>query len=724
MTTHPELFDCVSYEALTEPVTPPCGHSMNLSTYRMVVSSNSRPFCPNCRASISTQPPAVNIALRDIVMRLTGAGVTAAAPVAAAVAPAMAAAAVAAAMPFKGIRLGIGAETIPCSDGSKLLHIQVRAPALGEEEGADYILGIDESGSMEGVAWVAVDKGKMGVTRLNLVKHMVRTMVAMMTARDRVAIIGFNSVAKGRMPLTAMTTTGKATLDRVLDSIRADSSTNIYGAVDEMVKIANSDECSGRRIVGVLLTDGQPTEDIPPVTGGRRTMPMIQERIIVRNPWQLHTIAFSSDANSSLLEQLAAWGQGRMLFVPSGDMVSTNGINLMAYEKSVASTGVTVTYNIGAARYTMATGPVAFGATRDILVPLTADETVADMLVPGADNVSIPAGESDRHLCRHAFVNLLSDMIRDSESAAIGYRGVAAVLPDLEARLNAFHARFAPSADPQVKAMLRDVTSKVDGEQQVRLALAFLAPGTWGMPYLRAYRDHMRAQVCMNFKDPGLKIFETPRFLAHQTTGDTAFAAISPPPVQRTGYVDPAVSYQTAFNNASGGCFEGGLPVVMADGSTKAIRDIRKDDLVKGGFKVRYAVELNTYAPSQPMVQLTPTVAVTPWHPCRALHQTGPYTFPANLVQYAARPLQTVYNLVLDKGHVIEADGYTFVTLAHGFQEVPLYHNFFGTERCIKTLEQQPGAAEGRPVYKNCIAVKKEGIIVDWEDRTEDCVIT
>ena len=165
------------------------------------------------------------------------------------------------------------------------------------------------------------------------------------------------------------------------------------------------------------------------------------------------------------------------------------------------------------------------------------------------------------------------------------------------------------------------------------------------------------------------------------------------------------------------------MPVVMADGTLKPIRDIRKDDLVKGGCKVLYAVEINTYAPSQPMAQLTPLVAVTPWHPCRKLGDQGAWSFPANHVQYAARPLQTVYNLVLNQGHIVEADGYNFVTLGHGFQEVPLFHAFFGTDECIKALEAQPGAAEGRPVYKNCIAVKKDGMIVGWEDRTEECRI-
>ena len=54
MNTNPELFDSVSYEPLTEPVTAPCGHSFNLNTYRTLVSSYSTtgPQCPICRAPL------------------------------------------------------------------------------------------------------------------------------------------------------------------------------------------------------------------------------------------------------------------------------------------------------------------------------------------------------------------------------------------------------------------------------------------------------------------------------------------------------------------------------------------------------------------------------------------------------------------------------------------------------------------------------------------------
>jgi len=618
--------------------------------------------------------------------------------------------------PHKGIRVAVGAQKI-----SDALHLQIRAPVKGEEEGADYLLGIDRSGSMSQNAFVKVDKGEMGISRIDLVKHMVRTMAEMMTDKDRVAIVSFNDAVSCDMALTPMNAAGKMLLNRTLNRLDATNATNIYGAVNELATIANSAVCVGRRIVGVLLTDGVPTESIPPVTGGRSTMPMIQERIKVTNPWQLHTVGFSSDINSSLLEQLARWGNGRFLFVPSGDMVSTNGINLMAYEKTVATRGtrihVKVTTNGTSTTWTVETGSIAFGATRDIVLPIPSGTTVEEVTAIDADSFTIAPGSTSKYLCRHEFVELLTGLINDYEMASTGYGGGAGIIPELEARLNAFHSRYAASTDPDVRAILRDIRSTTDGEQQCRLALNYLKPGDWGLHYLRAYRDHLNAQVCMNFKDPGLKIFETPQFLAHQAAGDAAFARIPPPPVVRRGHVDYSVTVSSAFNNSSGSCFEGSMPVLMADGSTMAIQDIRRGMHVYGTATVIHAVKFNIYAPSQPMVQLTPNVSVTPWHPCRLTGSNNNWSFPANLVQYAARPLQTVYNLVLDQGHIITADGYDFVTLGHGFTESPLAHPFFGTQACVKALEAQPGADVGRPEYKNCVAIKESGLIVRWVDQ-------
>ena len=626
--------------------------------------------------------------------------------------------------PFKNRRPRVGARKFIGRDGKTYLQMQAFLPSGPSEEGADYIFIVDESGSMESPAWVKVDKGEMGITRLDLVRHLIRTMTAMLTSNDRVALISFNDVAKLRMELTPLTDSGRSCLDRTLNQLSANNCTNIYGAVEEAAKIASSAQSQGRRIVATLLTDGVPTESIAPVNRGRSTMPVIQERIKVSNPWQLHTIGFSSDINSTLLEQLAAWGNGRFLFVPSGDMVSTNGINLISYEKTVASSGTHINYTIDGVCHSIHTGPLATGQRRDFVIQINPTAIINLVEATDADSMT-DLSSTELCDCRRDLVDTLTDIVDTYAANFNGYADNKVLISQLDAMLMAFYERHSKIADPSVKAILRDVNSKVDGEGQIRLALQYMRPAEWGPHYLRAYRDHMRAGICMNFKDPGLKIFETPEFLAHQTAGDVAFASIPAPHVQRRGHVDHTITVSSAFNNSSGSCFEGSTLVQMADNSHTPIRDILPGESVYTPFgpaRVVFLATFHTSSPSQPLVQFTPETGVTPWHPCREVYsngQYGPWLYPADLQLYSARPLKTVYNLVLDSGHIIQSGAYQFVTLGHGFQEIPLKHAFFGTDACIKALEAQPGAAQGLPVYQDCESIKdpESGLIIDWFDR-------
>jgi hypothetical protein len=329
-------------------------------------------------------------------------------------------------------------------------------------------------------------------------------------------------------------------------------------------------------------------------------------------------------------------------------------------------------------------------------------------------------------------VETLTAVLETHSYKSNGYANPA-LQAELDGLLLAFHGRHTGTAAAHlnVAAILRDVVKKVDGEGQLRLALQHTGTADWGIPYLRAYRDHMAAGICMNFKDPGLKTFETPEFMAFQAAGDTAFASIPAPVMHRKAdpHADAAartalysMNVSSVFNNQGGSCFEGSMPVRMADGAApKAVKDIRKGDRVYtmfGPATVLLAAEFNTYQPSQPMVQLTSQICVTAWHPCRNKF-VGEWDFPSNIVQFQARPLKTVYNLVLDRGHIIESGDYQFVTLGHGFQEGILKHAWFGGQEVVKALEAQPGGDVGRPVYTNLVAIKDEssGFIVRWEDQ-------
>jgi Mg-chelatase subunit ChlD len=164
----------------------------------------------------------------------------------------------------------VGGRLLKGRNSKSYLQLQAYVPSQSVEEGTDYIFAVDTSGSMGEPAWVKVDKGHMGITALDLVKQVIRVMAKMATAKDRFAIVSFNGTATQRLALTPMDPSGYARLNGTLDGLYPDGYTHIYGAVEQAAAIASSPTCRGRRIVGILLTDGVPTESIAPVTGGDR----------------------------------------------------------------------------------------------------------------------------------------------------------------------------------------------------------------------------------------------------------------------------------------------------------------------------------------------------------------------------------------------------------------------------------------------------------------------
>ena len=113
------------------------------------------------------------------------------------------------------------------------------------------------------------------------------------------------------------------------------------------------------------------------------------------------------------------------------------------------------------------------------------------------------------------------------------------------------------------------------------------------------------------------------------------------------------------------------------------------------------------------MVQIG-RLSISPWHPIR---RNGEWTFPAHVPGYQDRSVQTVYNLVLSRGHVIDVEGVQCVTLAHGFVEPVLKHDFFGTHAVVESMQRQPGFTEGRPVFADLVATRDEaGVVNGWRD--------
>jgi hypothetical protein len=245
----------------------------------------------------------------------------------------------------------------------------------------------------------------------------------------------------------------------------------------------------------------------------------------------------------------------------------------------------------------------------------------------------------------------------------------------------------------------------------------------------------------MNFKDGALQHYGSKNFEAIQTIGDHVFGTVDPfepsgtkkdmrhaypgtapyarstSPLPTThGLMRSVGSPMMSLTQPLGGCWAPGSLVKMADGPRKPIEDLRRGDRVwtiAGSAIVEYAIEIGTKQPKQPMVLLG-DLLITPWHP--VLNKMT-WVYPADLAQVADYEVPKVYNLVLNHGHIIDVGGVLTVSLGHGFMGQVIEHQFFGNKDLILyDLASQPGFAEGRPVYKNLVAKKENGMIVGWYD--------
>jgi hypothetical protein len=341
--------------------------------------------------------------------------------------------------------------------------------------------------------------------------------------------------------------------------------------------------------------------------------------------------------------------------------------------------------------------------------------------VDGENYVEIEDGAYDEFVNAHRdYLDVLKNMIDTASPNA----------------LTAFRSKYENTTDERVKGFLTDTDPRLSSEGQVSMSTKFWVK--WGEHYLRSYYRAQQLQQSLNFKDAGLQIYGGDLFHAIQTEADTAFCTLpapKPSAVPRAaaagGYYGAggagAAAYSSpatmvSFHNASGGCFAGNCKVKMADGTAVPIKDVQPGSSVwtpSGPATVTALLTCGSKARSQPMVQLN-NLCITPWHPIlNPILKNGKWIFPADLVPLQDRLIDTVYNLVLSSGHIIDVEGYECVTLGHGFQEPTVKHEFFGTQAVIDDLKKLPGWSDGRPVFKNLVTMRDDvsGLIVGWVDK-------
>jgi hypothetical protein len=370
------------------------------------------------------------------------------------------------------------------------------------------------------------------------------------------------------------------------------------------------------------------------------------------------------------------------------------------------------------------TGPLAIGQPRDYLVQIPAGASVK-VFAAGTEIIpSVAATVPEYVIARNMYLAAMEQVISVSENGRTN---------DVFGYLSKIVQRFADSMDPRVKALLLDIESADPSEGQIGMAPRYWM--RWGGHYMRSYRRAQQIQRRLNFKDPGSLIYggdETSLFGQCVAKGEELFMTLDPPqPTGSSRYnssSSAAPAYDPAYLSAylsqqsqaaqSGGCFHPETPVIMADNSVKQIQSLIPSDQVwtpHGPASVVALVTVGHGTATSVMMSKVKDCILTPYHPY--LDTSGIWVVGADTVGQESYPTGTVYNLVLDKCHIIKTPGgISACTLAHGFTENVIAHPFFGTQAVVEDLKKCSGWLEGRPVYKNLQVRRSNGVIVEWFD--------
>lgn len=151
------------------------------------------------------------------------------------------------------------------------------------------MLVIDKSGSMS--------EGRYGITRLDMAVEAAMRSTEVLTARDNVGVIAFDTDAKWVVPMQQVEDVGA--IQEMIGTIRPGGGTAFYSALAQALGALVDSDSQLKHVI--FLTDGEAGDS------GYESL-VLQ---MTQNDITLTTVAVGDGANTTLLRRLAEWGNGR-----------------------------------------------------------------------------------------------------------------------------------------------------------------------------------------------------------------------------------------------------------------------------------------------------------------------------------------------------------------------------------------------------------------------------
>jgi len=597
------------------------------------------------------------------------------------------------------------------------LLLSIIPPAGTKRTPCDIICVVDTSGSMGSQATLKSQTGEEeshGLCVLDVVKHAVNTIVNILEAEDRLAIVSFNSTSEVNLELTKMNTTGKNKAAKTMEQLQADKNTNLWDGLHTGLEIIRKAQKDGRPSALLLLTDGEP--NVFPEGGHIVALQKYKAKNEVNTG--IYTFGFGYSLDSVLLDEIAVEGNGSYAFIPDCSLVGTVFINtisnILSTFASNAVLSITPSTCVAGAvggflshtkkdTLNIHIGSLKYGQRRDAVVKLT------DINSPVT--VTLTYQRTDNSL-KEQFTSKWEADSKGHDEVEVQYfrlfscdairEAMTKSVPEGQVKLKQLIDEITNSTvsnDPFIQDLLKDLGG------QITEALSKVEwYDRWGKHFLPSIvRAHL-LQQCNNFKDPGVQHYGGQLFHDLRDQADEIFRKLPPPKSSETFFTfssngNPvplaAPVDMSSFNNPYGGCVSGSSLVLMADHSLKAAKDIVKEDFVMGpnGQSASVVCVVKTTCCSKvPLVQLSGGLVLTPWHPVRI---GGEWKFPCSIGKLVQVECLEVYNFVLDKEHVMIINDTECVTLGHGFTDRIVCHPYWGTDQVVNDLRSFTGWKSG-----------------------------
>lgn len=732
-----DTFYCpITYTIMLDPVIGPDGHTYERNAIQQWLTTSN--VSPITKQPMSTSNLIPNIALRDTIQSYLSLNPSASNSII-----------------QKPMEL-TSAMKRNVSIQSKLientsLFVKIKAEESSVRKPSVFVFVIDTSGSMDTNASTDTSNESDGFTRLDLVKHSVRTVIEVLNDADSICLITFSDNAKVVLDITKTNEFGKSKAIQVLENIRTEGMTNIWDGL--RVALLNVEKVTDPNvnISVVLLTDGEPNQNPP-----RGIVPTLKSAIESRKinqSFTINTFGYGYSLDSKLLVDISECGSGSYGYIPDSSMVGTIFVNYLSNVLATCLSNSTINFICDDPDVTIITkdinvGSILYDQPRELIyqvIGLTKPTQVKINLVVANQIITtqIVLIEPDKYnldssclptMARYKIMQILNKVINYTESSD-NLSEASLNIKNLYEEIAKLGDVFMSDLDSnKIKGFMQDYkSSDVNIGGQIYKAFArsdWFAK--WGRHFARSIMNAYYYQQCNNFKDPGVQLFAGNLFNQIRAIADNAFCMLPPPKPsrQQSSYnyrsnIRSAVATtpippptMSSYYNRGGSCFDADGNVTMFSENIGEyylpVKSLVKGQIVKtiinnqiATTKVRCVIKSAVPTGILPMCKIS-EMLITPWHPIISNDQ---WVFPINVAEETLVHIDYIYNIVLESGHVLFINNCPVVTLGHDFSEPIVAHPYYGSQQIIKDLSEFAGWIDGLVILPEPMTLRTNGYV-------------